>query len=102
MSIFRSVLFNCSADEISAVALNLVLGPVRVPPLGFFDLSVVDVHSLVQCWPLPYLLNIPERIDSLLECLVFFIIYFAITLFTTVWTFASLDFLTTLGNGFSC
>jgi hypothetical protein len=54
------VVFNCPKEE---NFLCLELGPSRGPARYFVKklphLSVVDLHSLVQCWPfyIPYILQ---------------------------------------------
>lgn len=60
---FRVVVFNCPEEENIPC---LTLGPVRGPPGSLLPhLSVVDLHSPVQGWPLPHLLHVPGSFGSL-------------------------------------
>lgn len=74
-SVFRAVVFNFPKEENSPC---LSLGPARGHPGSFFGrvlphLSLVALHSLAKCQPLPHFFHIPEGIGSLLWLLLFFL-----------------------------
>jgi hypothetical protein len=100
---FRVVVFNCPEEE---NVPYLAWEPLAAPPRKFFGkvlphLSVVDLHSLVQCLPVPHLLHIPGGLAPFRINLVFSAVSFEMILHTTIKTFEILGCLKASSGGFS-